>query len=603
MVRTKYFYMNMLIKIQKLMTEFSISRFYTSKQSQALSLTLITLLSLFSPTAMAKTLDAFVDNNIIQMGQFINLSVKLSDKSASSDPDFSILHQDFDVHGSASRSSETRIINGSMSSSTTWSLTISPKRQGAAIIPPFTLAGLSTQAITIIVGQASVTQNKEAYFEVETNKSNVYVQEQILFKYRLYIKMLDFSDTVLSEIKVENGMLIQNGDARQSKINKGGVPYHLVEKEFFIFPEKSGEITIPSISFQTVVSERGSRFSRYGTRRKLSAKSKPLTIKVKPVPSSYPKTAVWLPASNLNIKESIKSGDKTALHEFEVGEAITRTLITQATGLPASSLTPIHFESTKDLKVYADQGNTEDTNSTSHLIGKRSDVFAMLPTRSGNIKLPGHQIAWWDVKADKLRYAKIESHSLKVRENEDTPGAAKPLEIAQINPDSEKSAELKEEVIQKGFDDNEFILTIIIAVIIWILTVAGFLIYISKIKSKPSFEAKIDLQPIKTKEALNLIKGACLNRDKKKLRELILDWAQIVLEKHQSNGLESIANAISSDLLSHQLQLLDRALYSPEQENIEIDFDLIQKEIFSFTPPVQTKLNPHHLQALYSVGS
>ena len=95
---------------------------------------LILTFCLLPAAARAAEFTATVDSNQVQAGQPFTLDLTLSGAQAKSDPDLSALKRDFIVAGEG-KTSNTSIINGSVTSSVGWELSLIAKGQGRIVVP------------------------------------------------------------------------------------------------------------------------------------------------------------------------------------------------------------------------------------------------------------------------------------------------------------------------------------------------------------------------------------------------------------------------------------------------------------------------------------
>lgn len=548
---------------------------------------LIVLILFFTHNSLqAATLNAYVDNNVVQMGQFIQFSVKLTGKTPSGEPDFSPLKQDFDILSSTSKSSETRIVNGQMSSSSTWTITIAPKNDGAIVIPPITFAGTKTAPITIVVGKAPDADLSDVFFETEISSESVYVQAQVILTTKLYIKVLDISNVQLDELKINDALVLPQGEPLQSQIVKNGIRYYLIEQRHFIFPEKSGSLTIPALNFSAIVNDAASRFSRFGSKRRISAQSQSKTIEVKGVPKNYPDNALWLPAEELSLTETISPGIQTTL-----GEPITRTIITQAKGLPATTLPPAKLENIPDLKIYPDQGSHEDEKNNTFIKGTRKDAFALLPNRSGKIILPEYQVIWWDTKNNEIRYASLKAQELNIlaSDSDNNPGLLTQEGIHTNSDISDKNNPSFAMSANTGqtiplFDSNKklFIFIVIVFGFIWLSTLLFFFVYIRRLKNELLKTQTVHEHTNENiKSLLKDIEQAAKNKNLLQVRQSLITWGQVLFEDKQIKGLSELARHCQNETVTTSLKKIDANLFSENRSNkpAELDFDALLKQL------------------------
>src|SRR5687768_7531411 len=149
-----------------------------------------------SGAAAAESLTVSVDRESISMNETLSLTVRYEGRQVNSDPDFSGLNQ-FDVL-SNHKSTQHSIINGNISASTEWQLTLAPRNTGQLLIPPLSLQGQHSKALTITVTESSKDpgSREDVFLETFVDKSSVHVQEQFIITYRLHFNQsVDSLDT------------------------------------------------------------------------------------------------------------------------------------------------------------------------------------------------------------------------------------------------------------------------------------------------------------------------------------------------------------------------------------------------------------------------
>lgn len=566
-------------------------------------------LATFSPAANAAVLKAYVDKNIVQMGQFIQFSLSLSDKSASQDPDFSALEDNFEILSSMSRSSQTQIINGRMSSSTTWSITITPRKEGAIVIPPIELAGLQSEAITVVVGKSPEKQYSDAFFETKVSADEVYVQAQLLLELKLYVRMADISNSQLENLDIAGAKIIPVGEPSQSQVTKNGIRYYLIESSYFIFPEHSGELKIPSITYSAVVNE-GSRYSRYGTRRRISAQSDAKTIRVKGIPSSYPKNAVWLPAQQVTLIETLNPQNSAG-----IGEPITRNISTKAIGQAASALPPASMAASAKLKVYPDKGDTHDKLTQGNLVGSRTDSFALIANQAGELQLPQYKIPWWDTQNDKLRYAQLDEKSITIHPGENQV-ATTGSDSNTLQDDSTFSGtgsgftEINTTKPSELLSKQTFLLVIAALFVFWLITVIAFIVYIRKLKQNLHLENNPSSDAIRQgeaqKAAYKSFENTCKQNDIKMARSQLLEWANRYFSPRHVSGLTQLAQLLEDNALTEMLEQMDKQLYkqndtSDKSEQLDLNAlnQKLKEVIKQHKSESEKHSKGHQLESLY----
>ncbi|WP_226999777.1 BatD family protein [Microbulbifer aggregans] len=368
----------------------------------ALLLCLLFALTLPTAARASDLLNATVDRNEIGIDETLNLRLRYSGTESGGQPDFELLEQDFDIL-SRQQSNQYRVINGRAESFVEWMLVLAPKREGNLFIPSMHYHGEVSDAIPIAVsepGSRPDAPNRQAFLEVELDKDRVFVQEQLLVKVRLYTT-IGLHDIATEALQVP-GAHVEKVDEQRYERRINGVGHAVYELTYAIFPESSGQLTIPALNYVAVAGRRDpfSLFNRNTQRLRL--RSEPQTIEVNPKPNTYTGTH-WLPAASLGIVQSWSQDPDT----FTVGEPITRILTLRAEGLRAAQLPPLPQLSVDGLKTYPDQPQQDDQVSTGGITGSRIETTAIVATKPGDYQLPPITITWWDTKTGRQRATQL----------------------------------------------------------------------------------------------------------------------------------------------------------------------------------------------------
>ncbi|HET8707955.1 MAG TPA: hypothetical protein VFM46_16750, partial [Pseudomonadales bacterium] len=230
---------------------------------------------------------------------------------------------------------------------------------------------------------------------------------------RLYME-INLLDTKLGDVNIPNAIIKSLGDPRVFSLQRGTHNYKVAEVKFAVFPQKSGELKIPPMTFEAVVEVPGTQdqFFMFGgpDTKHIVLKSEELTVQVKPKPQNYPANAPWLPARQLELSENW-SGDT---NNAKVGEPLTRTLTINASGQLASALPNVETGKTNGYKIYPDKPQTDEKSGAQGIESTHKEALAVVPTNSGAITLPATKIYWWNTETDKLEIAELHSKTLMV---------------------------------------------------------------------------------------------------------------------------------------------------------------------------------------------
>mgnify|MGYP003672148183 CR=1 FL=1 len=511
--------------------------------NSAIQLVLLIFLSMLSSSIFAETqLNASVDRSKIYEMDTLNLTIQGQvdvdfsfgglmnfGLGQSETPDISGLENDFEILDTQ-QSYNMQSINGESKAQVLWRYTLSPKNAGVLEIPSAKYKGAKTDPIQITVIEGKSPKNASEppalFIEVETDKKTAYVQEQIIYTLRLYTQGLINGE--LSEPSSTDAIIEPFGEQKKYYRMAFNQRYEVVERQYLIFPQKSGSLTINEQVFQGIS-------LKQGRRTRLKDMSDPIQLTIKPPAASF-SGKNWLPATSLFLNESWQ-GD---IDNLMVGDSITRKIELSALGLLGSGLPPITMSENPLYKLYIDKPVTESVQHESGAQSKRSDSFAIVAINNGEVALNEIRIPWWDTVNDVERVAVIPARTLTVAANPQLPTQEnkqpetfidlQDQPAAQNGTTQNKPPEAKKIdsiMVAKPIEDGTSHLWQTIAGIflaIWIITV----IYFSKkIKTLKAMLNAIPLpkQPSETseKEKYNAAINA-LKNDDKKITQKILSW-------------------------------------------------------------------------------
>jgi hypothetical protein len=359
--------------------------------------------------AQANQLVAQVDRTEVEMGDILHLTV-IADFQTSQSPDFSLLKDQFDILGQQ-QSHNLQLGSQGIVSETRWEVQLLPKLPGVLMIPPLSLGKLKTQPIKIRVSEASLQgEQKTAFLQASVSTAQPYVQQEVVYTLRLFYRgQLIDGNLRAPSFKGSLNQLTKNQFPYAKRI--GGVLYNVYEWQYHLFPQRSGDWTLDAAQFQ------GRLQTLAGQLKILQLHTRPLTLKVKPIPAAFPTQAQWLPAYDLNLKTlPLKN------QSFQVGDSIPLTVTVKAIGLMSSQLPKITLPAGKNYKVYLDHADVEQNLVKGHLVSEKTFHFLVVPLKTGPLNLPKLTLPWWNLRADRLQQAETALPRVDVQ-----PGTASPL--------------------------------------------------------------------------------------------------------------------------------------------------------------------------------
>jgi hypothetical protein len=554
---------------------------------------LILLLSIvfISIPGFCLSLRAEVDRNNIAINESLRLIVT-ADKTVNDEIDFSQLQHQFDIINTR-RSSQTSITNGAISSNTQWLLILAPKEIGTLTIPSFEIKGAYSPALTIKVLEDNSAsnngqKNKELFLEATVDKTSAYVQEQILFKLRLYYKT-NLSSYDADNPNIEN-TVIEEVSENNFHTQLNGQQYNVLEKVYALHPQASGTLTIPSQKWRLEKSIRNFNFGG-PSNPYLYTKTKAIEISVKPIPTTST-AKEWLPSTAVTLDENWQQ----SLLQAKVGEPLNYQLILSANGLSASQLPTIELPNSENFTVYSELPKTENNKSVIGIIGSRTSQFAVIPRTAGQFSFPEISIKWWNTSSDKEETIVIPSQKIIVA----NPQIA---ENKQALPTLTQASEASKETTNNSiilWQTATSILAICCCILIFLLFNSPSAILMNRNTAlRQGNQTNKNENPAKQAQAfIHTMEQAAAKEDWPTLRQTVLAWGQMTLANHSAASLQDIAERIPD--LKNPLLQLDNYLYGNRKDDAFNPAQLLQV-IKSIKPPA-TNNAAQTLKPLYPVN-
>lgn len=542
--------------------------------------------------ATADALMVQVDRQSIRLNETLNLTVRYEGRQVASDPDFSGLDQ-FDIL-SNNKSTQHSIINGNISAFTEWRITLSPRNTGQLLIPPLSLHGEHSKAITITVGEAAkdpISGKEDVFLETFVDKSTVFVQEQFIVTYRLHfnqsVDSLDTGQFNISQARVEELPRVDY------QTTVGHTAYGVAEFRYAVFADASGVINIPEKTWTVRTTDQPgmSRFGFGGGRFKLHrVKTKSLAITVEPKPADFPASQPWLPAQSVKLEEQwSRSPD-----EFRVGEPITRTVTIHAEGASPEQLPPLfNGNGTQELKFYPDKPDQDKHLSAQGVNATRQESVAIVPSRAGDITLPAVSVSWWNTVEKRLEKATLPARTLRVAAAEGRPQTTVEREAVLAEPDAPSPGPVTS---PQAAPASAGIWPWISGVLLLCNLVTLLLLWAQS--RKKAAETPVTESSNSLKDALRRLRQACERRDAATTRLALLEWAQVRWGGHRR--LQDIGNAADSAEVQRELTKLEAVLFAGADNNV--DYPLLARTAEHLSRGTSANHATTELPALYKTG-
>ena len=362
----------------------------------------------------------------------------------------------FDVIYGPSTSSQSsmQIINGSMtqSSSVTYTYVLLASQAGSFIVKPasITIDGkvIRSNSATIKVlsnGQGGAAQSQpqqrgaqssqpqqqssasssstpasssgDLFMTATVSRTNVYEQEAILLTYKIFttlnLTQLEGKLPTLDGFQIQEMPLPRNKEFKLEQHN--GRNYRtVIWSQYVLFPQKSGDLVIPSITYEGLVVTPRRNIDPFDaffngvsamqeTKRKIVTPK--LTIHVSPLPT---KPAGFSGAvGRFSVSSSINT------NEVNANDAITLKLLVKGSGNMKLIRTPeIAFP--KDFESYDAKINDNFSLSQNGLSGTKEFEYLVVPRHAGSYTIPAAEFVYFDVDSKSYKTLTTEPYTIKV---------------------------------------------------------------------------------------------------------------------------------------------------------------------------------------------
>lgn len=546
----------------------------------ALLLTAGSALGLLAGSAQAQqqtTIETTLDRTELARGETVTLRVRVFGQQGGVAIDTAPLREQFEIVTTRS-ASHLRSVNNRIESWTDYILVLFPRELGEMEIPPIAVAGQQTEAYTITVTEPEnngLASGQDVYMETIISKDSVYVQEQLLFTIRLYYTIAGIRNPNFTEVEPPNTVVQLLGQPHQYEQLIDGQRYGVYEKNYVLFPQRSGELEIPNIVFRGELTDGSSNFVfRNPNMRPVTAFASGYNIEVKERPAAFPANSTWLPASDVQIQETW-SEDITQL---EPGQSVQRTLTITASGLDGAALPPLGRPEIDRMNVYPQQPEIERMIFDGNIVGTRTEVYELVATDEGSVVIPEISLPWWDVTTDTLREAVVPVSFIRVN----TPGGAVDASAgdAQAGEGSVPGNLLQPPVgddLLSGRQTPAWIIYGLIAVVLLILAAMWWLWQRSRgradnkpaVVRTPVYER--DIEDGQEKLAFSQLESSLTSAEPLQIRLHLIAWGRQYYRDAGLHNLDDLADRFQHADLRPMCQKLQASLYASDAKSSTFD--------------------------------
>ncbi len=521
------------------------------------------------------SVQAQLDRVRVEPGEAVVLTLERSGRG-DGQPDLTPLRQDFDVLGRASGSS-VQIVNGHMSARVELRLTLVPRHAGRIPVPSLEWEGERSPALVLDVGGAAGGKpgapSGHVFISTSVDQKQPFVQAATPLKLRLHTDQPLYQASL--DLAASNDVLIQQvGKDRQVGETRGGRRYQVIERDYLLFPQRSGRISLPGPVLDAQVADPragnpmaddpffarafGNVFGHnpfagmMNVTRPLHLQADPILLDVRPLPKGSA-SRDWLPAEKVDLEENWRPPGRV-----HAGEPITRHLRLAALGLTAAQLPDVAamMPLPPGFKAYPDQAALKTDTSGGTVRGSREQDVALIAERPGRYALPALHLAWWDTTGNRPREAILPAHTLEVLPG--TVVAPAPPAPASAAVGAGPAAAMPAARIPPAKATPWPGLSLVLG-LLWLVTLAAWW-RSRRTRSFPATPGKA-AEPGRAGTARQAFRQACAADDANAARRHLLAWARLAWPDAPPGGLHALAERLEDPRLRALLRELDRACY------------------------------------------
>lgn len=559
--------------------------------------------------AQVTELTASVDRNTVLLDESIELSITARGSADRSAINFDALQNDFNV-STPSISQSTQVINTTMTRSVTWRVNLYPKDTGVFTIPSFEIEGNRSNsfAVTILpVNAKNQSEPRDYYVEASLNNDSVYLQQQLLYTIKIYLSK-DIQRGNLSLPVLEGAIIEQLGEDKDYQEITDGISYRVIERNYAIIPQSSGEFEIngPIFEAQVLTSSRQS-FANFGRTRSIARRAPNVSLTVLPMPENYPYT--WLPSNLVEVSEQWQ-GDETTL---TVGEPITRTITLTAMGLTKEQLPTISSLYHPSFKAYPEQVQLSSVQHNNSIVSQGIYNTAIIPSQAGNYVLPEVKVPWFNVNTGKTEFALLPAKSIEVapaasandnpvQNNTNSLPSNEQSSTSTIDtPIQEQSIDLAGNGIDKRYPN--WLVYVLISTNLFTLILALVLWFSRQNQASNASSAKIQSMPKSPQTEANSFAQLKAELEQGKLDNLSFNlnhWLSLLLGNNHHSISLSLSKSTQNDAESSPLSQYNKVLASQySNKGAKQDFPAFIKSLQDYRNSVLQSKHASPLQDLY----
>ncbi len=403
----------------------------------------------------AQSMNAQIDD----MGDYFRLTFTVNSSDATSFTPPSLA--DFEVLSGVSKStmSNIQVVNGHMSrsSSTSFTYILAPRKTGHLTIGSASVkvggktvmsrpVSFNAQAASGKAGQSSSSKarqqsggsynsdiqqtgspvtERDLFIDVTPSRTKVHEQEAVLLTYRIHARVgvalsntqlttkPDFKGLISQDIPLPNNQIETHIEHRANGTYKTGTLL-----QYVVFPQQSGKITIPSISFDCTVIQQdhdmniAEAFFNGGGTIGVNVKRKvaPITLDVQalpqPKPAGYAGAVGKFSIKGQLLNQGVRTNDVATYRITLSGTGNTKLITAPQVTFP------------KDFDTFDAKTNDKTKVTPNGMSGDVTFDYTFVPRNVGKYTIPATEFVYYDTEANAYRTLTIPAFTIDVKKGD-----------------------------------------------------------------------------------------------------------------------------------------------------------------------------------------
>ena len=354
--------------------------------------------------------------------------------------------KDFEVLMGPSRSTQYQNINGVETNSITFTYILMAGKEGTYKIPGATIvadgnnytsnsvevkvlppdqssgsaSGSSAQSSRNQANSGKIT-DKELFMMANASKTKVYEQEAILLTYKVYTQVnLTGLNGDIPDLKGFHTQEVELPNQKTFTLEHyNGRNYNTtIWRQLVLFPQQTGKIEIPSVTFEGTVSQRIASADPFDAffnggnviNIQKNLVTPKLVIDVKELPAGKPSNFSG-GVGEFTISSSINT------QELKTNDAVTIKLVISGTGNMKLINTPeVNFP--QDFEIYDPKVDNKFNLTRNGLSGNKVIEYLAIPRHAGTYTIPPIEFSYFDLKSQSYKTLKTDAYTLNVAKGE-----------------------------------------------------------------------------------------------------------------------------------------------------------------------------------------